>query len=680
MSLKKAFIGTSAAAFAAGIAVLAGFLFPGAAIIVDAAAPLAIAGFFAAFTLGYLGFVKMAGEKEASRVKSKFLAKMSHEIRTPMNGIIGLNELFPRDNLTEQQLACLEDTEKLARGLLNILNDILDFSKIEAGTFELTENHYSIHELFDNLCSVQSFLAEGKSISFQTRRDANIPAVLYGDAARVNQIFANLTSNAIKYTNEGTINFSLRRGSHDGDKVDYLICVVDDTGIGIKPDQLKNLFDASTQFSSRINYGIEGTGLGLAITKNLVDMMGGFIEAESLYGEGSTFTVYIPLMEGDPAAVSKKRPPLAVSTGSVQVLVVDDMSANLMVAAGFLRRHHIAADLAESGFKALQRIREKTAQGGTYDLILMDHMMPDMDGVETMAKIRALAAELHAPSLADVPIVALSANAEKESRELFRKKGMNDFLAKPLERDELNAVLTKWLPASKIRFDSADAAGIEAETRTHRAAASVLDDIKINGVDGALDSSVGLYYAGGSWSGYIRILKSFVQQLDTHLQTMRTTRDAGDWSAFAVEAHAYKGILASIGYAPFSAWGKRLEAAAKAGDGETCRAEAEPFCQALEELRGKLIASDIFEKTAAAKEEVDVAVLKETLDAITRACERNSVSRVKEAAGRLARYDVRRAVSDEHAGELETAIEEILTLCEVMRYDEAVEKLKQISI
>jgi signal transduction histidine kinase/DNA-binding response OmpR family regulator/HPt (histidine-containing phosphotransfer) domain-containing protein len=616
---------------------------------------------------------------EASKAKSEFLAKMSHEIRTPMNTIIGMSDLMPRENLTPLQKRYFSDIKKMSKILLGIINDILDFSKAESGKMELTPVHFNIRNLFHDMCSMQSFIARQKSLEFRSVFSPSVPEFIYADEMRINQIFTNLINNSIKYTKQGSVSFTLDTGPYPGaDKTpagEYLIAKIADTGVGIKKEHIAFLFESFQQMDTRKNKGIEGTGLGLAIVKQLLNLMSGFIEVESEYGTGSVFTVYIPLVRGDPSKaenLSKDTRRLIASEG-IRVLVVDDVRTNLDVAMGFLKRHRISADVAEDGPAAIGLVEKCLDEKRPYHIIFMDHMMPGMDGIETTRRIRELEKSRRDEkgNPPNIPVVCLSANAVQGAKELFLSSGMDGFIAKPIEAAALNRTLRQFLPEGTYTFVDIKADKTAAAAPNPREDKILQELLKIRG----LNIRQGLHYAAESFETYLSTLKQVSQGMEKGIAVIRDSLAAEDWQAYAVQVHAYKGIFATLGVEKISGWGKKLEDAAKGGDTALCAAETEDFCAALTAFNTALRQTSLFAAEGDTKTTISAPDMAAKLTGLAEACDEGGATRIKAAIKELA--ELRLAGADK---EFETALAETLTLAHSLDYDEAAEKARELVV
>lgn len=391
-------------------------------------------------------------EAEASNeAKSAFLANMSHEIRTPMNAICGMTDMLLDEELSDQGKEYAATIKTSGEGLLSIINDILDFSKIESGKMTIIPEEYYFSSMIHDVMSMMEVRTKEKPVKLAAEIEDNVPRKLYGDIGRVKQVIINIMGNATKFTHEGTITLKAS-WQPESENMGRLIFDIVDTGIGIKPENLSKLFDAFEQVDRKKNKGIEGTGLGLSISKLLVERMGGQIRVESEYGKGSCFTFDIrqKVIDGAPCEYSKskkitevKQFTVTFTTSGAKVLVVDDNKVNLRVASGLLKKFGIVPDLVDNGRDCVEMIR-RNAQ---YDLIFMDHMMPEMDGIEATGLIRAIGTGY----TDGLPIVALSANAVQGMEDEFLVGGMNDFLPKPIDLQKLAEILLKWLPPERIQ-------------------------------------------------------------------------------------------------------------------------------------------------------------------------------------------------------------------------------------
>jgi CheY-like chemotaxis protein len=356
-----------------------------------------------------------------------------------MNAILGLNEILARTELNPVQSKHLGDIKKSAQSLLTIINDILDFSKIEAGKLEIISSNYNLRSLLDNLHSMFSILYKAKNLALHFNIGEDIPASVSGDENRTRQILTNLLSNALKYTQQGQVDFSAwLEKTEDGNEL--IRFDIKDTGIGIRQEDTEKLFKPFEQLDTRKNRNVVGTGLGLAICYRLCRLMGGDLWLTSEYGKGSCFSAAIPYSPAEAQSEDAVVEHGEFSAPSATILVVDDIDINREVCAAMLEAFSIKADLASGGRKAIE-----LAAANHYDIIFMDHMMPEMDGIETTKHIRTFN-----NYCASVPIIALTANVINGAEQMFMENEFNGLLAKPIEFASLNQCLRRWLPKEKI--------------------------------------------------------------------------------------------------------------------------------------------------------------------------------------------------------------------------------------
>lgn len=409
-----------------------------------------------AILLKYNRKLSVAAEaaKQANEAKSNFLSTMSHDIRTPMNAIIGMNEMILRDSREEQVQKYSENIRNAGNTLLGIINDILDFSKIEAGKMELIEVDYNFVSLLNDLVNMVQRKAEEKGLEFKINVDSDTPKILHGDEIRIKQVITNILSNAVKYTREGSITFSVKSIKCEDDADSVILHVsVEDTGVGIKKEDLDKLFEAFERIEEKKNRNIEGTGLGMAIAQSFLNMMGSAIRVESEYGKGSVFSFDLkqkvvkwePVGEFDTAAkqFASERKPYKVqfTAPKAKILVVDDSEINLKVFVSLLKQTKMQIDTADSGDAGILLFKRNF-----YDVIFLDHMMPDKDGIETIKEMK----ECQDTPNKKTPVICLTANAVTGMREMYINAGFDDYLTKPIDTEKLESMLMDYLPADLV--------------------------------------------------------------------------------------------------------------------------------------------------------------------------------------------------------------------------------------
>ncbi len=539
-----------------------------------------------------------AAADRASSAKSDFLANMSHEIRTPINAVLGMNEMILRESAQardpdeklsrEEQTKAFEnigiyagDVKSAGNNLLAIINNILDFSKIEANRMKIVEDTYQLSSILNDVSNLVYFRARGKNLEFTVEVDEAVPDRLYGDEVRVRQVIANLLSNAVKYTKEGSIRLTVGRKGWSKPKAGQIIALVfsvQDTGIGIREEDISRLFTKFERVDLKKNSTVEGTGLGLAITQALVKMMDGNIEVESEYGKGSTFTVTIPqkVISAEPVGNFRERFEKSMLEASryresfrapdSRILVVDDTRMNLTVVIGLLKETGIKIDTATSGEEALSLTEEKP-----FDLILMDQRMPKMDGTETMRRIRMQSDGANLQT----PIICLTADAIIGAKERYLEAGFTDYLTKPVDGHALEAMLMKYLPADKIIPADAVHENTRAKNRDENTA-SAFDVLRSAGVR----PETGLGYCQNEENLYRSVLLEYAQSAGRKMQDLQRCCDHSDWDEYGILVHALKSTSKMIGAADLSATAADLESAARERNGKRIRREHPGMMQA----------------------------------------------------------------------------------------------------
>ena len=413
-----------------------------------------------------LELAKKQAEK-ANAAKSDFLSSMSHEIRTPLNAIVGFSECIKQSDDIAEIHEDIDDVIKASQNLLEIVNGVLDISKIEADKLEIVNVSYNPVEVFNELVKLVSTRIGEKDLEIRCNFAPDIPEVLYGDKSKVKQIVLNLLTNAVKYTDKGYVDLSVSCINKDN-KSDLSITVAD-TGRGIKEEQMSRLFNKFERLEEDRNTTIEGTGLGLAITKALVEMMGGKIIVHSTYGEGSKFTILISQKISTEGLDTEKKVDTSVNDfEGKKVLVVDDNRLNLRVVDKLLKSYKLNVTLIESGFECVNKIENNES----YDLIFMDIMMPKMSGVETLKKLKSI-------SRFNIPVVALTADAMEGKANKYIEVGFNDYLSKPIDKEELKRVLNKFLVKKEYsNEETRSTSGSNSDNKVYEAKITD-DDIKM---------------------------------------------------------------------------------------------------------------------------------------------------------------------------------------------------------
>ncbi len=496
---------------------------------------------------------------QANEAKSYFLSTMSHDIRTPMNAILGLNEMVLRDSHEETVIGYSENIRTAGNTLLGLINDILDFSKIEAGKMDIVNVDYSLVSALNDLVNIVQNKAEDKGLAFNIDVDGKIPSILHGDEIRIKQVITNILSNAVKYTKEGSVTFSVGYDKIP-EKPDSIILKVSvaDTGIGIKQEDMDRLFKAFERIEEKRNRNIEGTGLGMSIAQSFLGMMGSKLQVQSVYGEGSVFSFDLEqkVVKWDPVgnyeeaykrSLSQRRSySVKFNAPHAKILCVDDTPVNLTVFASLLSRTKMQIDTAESGDEAIVMYKKQH-----YDVIFLDHMMPDKDGIETLKEMRGIKGSPND----ETPIICLTANAISGMREMYIKAGFDDYITKPIDPDRLEMTLLQYLPKGKIA-----PAGDENENDDY-----VLPDFLYHLEE--LDVGAGLMHCGNGES-YMTTLKMYRGAVQKNADDIEQFWAVKDIKNTTIKVHALKSTSRVIGALELGEFAARLEKAGNQGDAD----------------------------------------------------------------------------------------------------------------
>lgn len=497
----------------------------------------------------------------ANEMKSEFLANMSHEIRTPINAIMGMNEIILRENKDSNINECANNIKSASANLLTIINDILDFSKIESGKMDLVETEYHLSSVINDVVIMADVKAKEKDLVFDVDVDQKLPNNLYGDDSKLRQIIINLLSNAVKYTKVGKISLLIDGQCEDG--ILNLRVRVTDTGVGIKKDDLQKLFEKFSRVDQKKNRSVEGTGLGLAITSKMVNMLGGKIDVESDYGVGSTFTIVVPQRVigvdevGDyreqyhRSRKNKENYKEKFIAPDAKIVVVDDNAMNLAVVKGLLKQTKIQITTAQSGLELLQLITKFK-----YDIIFLDHMMPELDGIQTLEKSKSMD---HLNK--DTPVIALTANAIKGAKKNYLEVGFSDYLSKPIQMNELQDILMTYLPKELVL--AADETNVDdmVEEKTEDQISTI--ELSHN----LVDREIGLCYCGADEDIYSDICRTFVEESQERIEKLQGFFDDSNWHDYRILVHALKSNALNIGANSLSEMARELEMAAKEENG-----------------------------------------------------------------------------------------------------------------
>lgn len=565
--------------------------------------------------------IKVVGAKRedairANRSKSDFLANMSHEIRTPINAVLGFNEMILRESRDEVITEYAKDIRSSGTSLLNLVNEILDFSKIEAGKMEIIPVVYDLDNLFNDLINIIGIRAENKGLSLKVKAEPSLPRVLYGDEVRLKQIITNLLTNGVKYTDQGYVSLNMDYRQLDDYQIE-LIVSVEDTGRGIREEDMGKLFAPFERIEEISNRHVEGTGLGIALTRTLLSMMGSELEVQSTYGYGSIFSFRLrqevenwePIGSLD-EAIGRARHVVETKheffvAPLAKLLVVDDIPVNLKVFTSLLKRTQAEIDSVSSGMEALSRMRKTK-----YDLIFLDHMMPGMDGIETLERMNSDRFNLNR---FETPVIALTANAVSGAREMYIEKGFADYATKPVDGVRLEALLLKYLkPELIVRMDpESEEIGSDPVSAGESELISTLRHLP------EINVSLGIETSGGA-EIYEDVIKEYFKTTEEYSARIETYCEMGDIENYRIQVHSLKSTSRMAGAMEISELAAELEKAAAEGNSEYIRQKT-PVLLHLYRSLGETLAGYFTDNTP--REAIDRDTFIEALNAIAEGVE-----------------------------------------------------------
>ncbi len=577
--------------------------------------------------------------EKASQAKSEFLSNMSHGIRTPINAVLGMNEMILRECEDDNILTYSENVRVAGTTLLGLINDILDFSKIEAGKIEILPVEYDLSSVLKDLVNMVQTRADDKGLTISLQFDPNTPKLLCGDEVRIKQVITNILTNAVKYTEKGTVTFSVGFNRCEDDANSILLRVaVKDTGIGIKPEDMDKLFSKFERIEEKRNRNVEGTGLGMTITKNLLEKMGSSLQAESTYGVGSTFSFALRqrVIKWEPlgdytasyhdAIKNRNKYREKLTAPEAMILVVDDNPMNLMVFKSLLKQTRVQIDTANNGEEGLLLLQDKK-----YDLIFLDHMMPRKDGIETLHELRA---QKRGPNV-DTPAICLTANAISGAREQYIEAGFDDYLTKPIDATKLEDALLAYLPKEKIKK-------AEAGTGANENNSSILEIPEtlapLQGQDW-IDLPIGLENSG-SVEAYLPLLKIFYESLDEKANEIESYYAAENWKDYTIKVHALKSSARLIGTAAFGEQAQLLENAGKSGDMEYIRAQHKDFMEKYRSFAAPLAEVFAEKKTEEEQPEADTELMEGVFEELRSAAEDMDADRLEDIIAEMEAYRI----------------------------------------